>query len=196
MVEDDNTDSGGDGTSKEQVGNHVSLGTSPTSKGGSEPRLSPQSPLDDSDTNRLPGSRYLNLHENSERDTPTTSPPYRNTLLSTPGKQTCGSKGGNCKGLRPDISTGRGKNNPWNGQETEAGNRKEDQERRNTDGGKETTPSLGLTRKRRTSAVKERSAMKRHVKRRRCLSPVQDEVGSSRGGCGMRICTSESDWPV
>ena len=44
-----------------------------------------------------------------------TSPPYRNTLLSTPGKQTCGSKGGNCKGLRLDTSTGKGKKNPWKG---------------------------------------------------------------------------------
>ncbi|KAL2049587.1 hypothetical protein ABVK25_010166 [Lepraria finkii] len=161
VVEDDDTDSGGDGTSKEQVGNHDSLGTSLTSGGGSE-------------------ARYPNLHENSERDTPNTSPPYRNTLLSTPGKQTCGSKGGNCKGLRPDTLTGRDKKNLWNGQETEAGNKKEDEERHNTDGGKETIPSLGLTKERRPSAIEERSALKRYVKRRRYLSPEQDEAGSSQ----------------
>ena len=34
MVKDNNTDSGGDGTSKEQVGNYISLGTSPTSRLG------------------------------------------------------------------------------------------------------------------------------------------------------------------
>ena len=102
------------------------------------------------------------------------------------------SKGGNCKGLRPDASTGRGKNNLWNGQETEVGNKKEDQERHNTDSGQESLPSLGLTKKRRTSAVKGNSTSKR----RRYLSPERDEAGSSQGRCAMRICASESDWPV
>ena len=38
MVEDEDTDSSGDGTSEEQVGNQGSLRTSPTSVEGSESR--------------------------------------------------------------------------------------------------------------------------------------------------------------
>lgn len=99
------------------------------------------------------GSRYLNLHEKSERDTPNTSPPHRNTLSSTPGKRTCGSTGRDCEGLTPDSSTGGDKKNSWNGQEAEAENKEEDQESYNRDGDKKTTPSLGSTKLRRPSAV-------------------------------------------
>ena len=124
------------------------------------------------DTNRLRGSRYFNLHENSERGTPITP---RNTLSST------------CEGLTPDASTGRDKKNLWNSQEAEADNKEEDQERHNRDGDKKTIPSLGPTKKRRPSAVEGTSASKRHMKRRRCLSPGRDEAVSSQGGCGVRI---------
>ena len=148
------------------------------------------------DTNRLRGYRYFNLHEQSERGTPNTPHPHRNTLSSTPGKRTYGSKGGDCEGLTPDSSTGRDKKNLWNSQEAEADNKEEDQERHNRDGDKKTIPSLGSTKKRRPSAVEGTSASKRHVKRRRCLSPGRDEAVSSQGGCGVRIYTSESDWPV
>lgn len=34
--------------------------------------------------------------------------------ISTPGKRTCGSKGRDCEGLTPDLSTGRDKKNLWN----------------------------------------------------------------------------------
>ncbi|KAK3169258.1 hypothetical protein OEA41_008641 [Lepraria neglecta] len=99
VVQDEDTDSSGDGTSEEeQVGNHVSFRTSPTSVGGSE-------------------AGYSTLCQKSKQDTPNTSPPHRNTLSSTPGKRTCGSKGRDCEGLTPDPSTGRDKKNPWNGQE-------------------------------------------------------------------------------
>ncbi|KAK3169299.1 hypothetical protein OEA41_008682 [Lepraria neglecta] len=133
VVKDDDIDSSGDDTSEEQVGNLVSLETSPTSVGGSEPR-----------------SIYLNLHENSEPGDPHTSPSNRNTLSSTLGR----SKGGNRKGLT-----------------------QEDQERHDRDGDKKTAPSLASAGKRLSSAVVGTSASKR----RRYLSPEENEAVSSKG---------------
>lgn len=152
--------------------------------------------LDDSSTNRLCRSRYSILHQKSKHDAPSTSPPNRNTLSSTPGKRICGSKGGNREGLTPDPSTGGDKKNPWNGQEAEADNQEEYKEKHDGDGDKKTTPLLGSTKKRGPSTVEGKSASKRCVKRRRCSSPDGDEAVGSQGGCGMRICISESEWPV
>ena len=126
------------------------------------------------------GFRYFNLHE---RDTPNTSPLPCSTLWSTPGKQTCGSKGGNREGFTPDPSTGGDK---------EADHKEEDKERHEGDGDKKTTPSLGSTKKRRPSAVEGKSALKR----RRISSPHRDEAVDRQGECGMCICTLESEWPV
>ena len=109
----------------------------------------------------------------------------------TPGKRTCGSRGGDCGGLTPDPPTGRDKKNPWDGQEAEADNKEADQERHNKDGNKKTIPSLIDP-----SAVKGNSTSKCRVERRRYLSFKQDEAVSSQGGGGIRICTSKSDWPV
>ena len=142
-------------------------------------------PLDDSDTNRLHRSRYLNLYENSERDTPNTSPPYCNTLSSTLGKQTCGSHSGNGKSLRPAPSTGRNKKNPWNGQEAGADNK---EERYNGDGDKKTTHPLGSAKKRCPSAAEGTSASNCRVKRHRWLSPKRDKAVGRQGGCGMLHC--------
>ena len=102
--------------------------------------------------------------------------------------QRTGSKGGDCEGLTPDPSTGRNKKNPWNGQESEADNKEEDQKRYNRDGNKKTTPSPGSTKKRRPSTVEGKSASKR----RRCLSPERDKAVSSQGGCGLRIADTRS----
>ena len=113
-----------------------------------------------------------------------------NVIPPIPLPYTCGSKGRDCEGLTPNLSTGRDKKNSWNGQE--ADNKEADQERHNRDGDEKTIPSLGLTKKRRPSAVEGNSASKC----RRCLSPKRDEAVSSQGRCAIRICTSESDWPV
>lgn len=64
-----------------------------------------------------------------------------------PVKRTCRSRGGNGEGLRPDPSTDGDKKNPWNVQEAEANDKKEDKEKHNGDGDKKTTPLLGFRKK-------------------------------------------------
>ncbi|KAI4232595.1 MAG: hypothetical protein LQ349_004911 [Xanthoria aureola] len=64
-----------------------------------------------------------------------------------PVKRTYRSRGGNGEGLRPDPSTDGDKKNPWNVQEAEADDKKEDKEKHNGDGDKKTTPLLGFRKK-------------------------------------------------
>ncbi|KAL9124397.1 MAG: hypothetical protein Q9217_006269, partial [Psora testacea] len=116
----------------------------------------------------------------NKADTPNTFSPNRSTLLSTPGKQTRGSKGGNREGLAPDPSTVGHKKNSWHGQEAEADNKEEDKEKHSGNGDKKNTSSLGSTKKRRPSAVEGKSGLQRRVKRRRCSSPNRDEAVRSQ----------------
>ncbi|KAL2048967.1 hypothetical protein ABVK25_010820 [Lepraria finkii] len=159
VVEDDDTDSGDDGTSKEQVRSHVS---------GLRRPLEGLQSLDISTSTRTANVIPL-------IPLPHTTIPSRRRRASKRDR----SKGGNCKGLRPDASTGRGKNNLWNGQEAKADKKDKDQERYNKDSDKKTAPSLGSTKKRRTSVVEGKFASDRHVKRHRWLSPKRDKtIGS------------------
>ena len=77
----------------------------------------------------------------------------------------------------PDPLTDGDKKHQWYVQKAEADD-KEDGEKHTGDSDKETTPLLGFIKKSGSSTVKEKSASKRHVKRRRCsppLSTVQDQ---------------------
>ena len=115
-------------------------------------------PFEDSDTYRLGGSKHRNLYENSE---PQPLIPLPHTTISSRRRRASKRVGGNRTGLRPNASTGRGKSNSWDGQEAEAGNKKEDQERHNKDSGNETLRSLSLTKRVRKSVVEGNSTSKR-----------------------------------
>ncbi|MCJ1396754.1 hypothetical protein MMC18_009646 [Xylographa bjoerkii] len=153
VVQDQDIDSSGDGASEEQNGNQGSLSTPSTSVAGSE-------------------AGYSTLDQKNKHDTPNTSPSNGNTISLTPDKRTCGLKGGNREGLTSDPSTDGENKIPWNDQEAEADDKKEDGEEYTGNGRKETTPLLELTKKRGPSAVEGQFALKRQVKRRRRSSPI------------------------
>jgi len=130
---------------------------------------------------RIPSLPKKNKHSTSKKP-----PPHRNTIVSSKyDKPVREFKGGNRQGLMPDPSTDGDKKDPCNGQEAEVDDKEEDKEEPNGNGDKKTTPLLQSIKKRSLSAVEGKSASKRHIKRRRCLSPHQNESAGSQGECGI-----------
>ncbi|MCJ1386983.1 hypothetical protein MMC17_010112 [Xylographa soralifera] len=144
--------SSGDVASEESDGNQGSLSTPSTSVAASE-------------------AGYSTLDQN-KHDTPNTSPPNRNIVLLTPGKRTCGCKGGNCEGLTPNPLTDGDKKDPWHVQKAEAYDKKENGKKHTGNADKDATPLLELTKKGSSSAVEGKSASKHFAKRRRCSPPL------------------------
>ncbi|MCJ1288408.1 hypothetical protein MMC26_007765 [Xylographa opegraphella] len=152
VVQDQNIDSSSDGVFEKQNGNQGSLSTPLTSVEGSD-------------------AGYSTLDQKNKHNTLYTSPLNRNIPSSTLGKRTRGLNGGNREGPTPDPLTDGDKKIPCNGQEAEADDKKDNEEKYIGDGG-EKIIHLGFIKERGPFAVERNSASKHSVKRRRYSSPI------------------------
>ena len=122
----------------------------------------------------------MNVHSTSN-----TPPPYFKDLLSsTPGKQVCGSHDGDRIDTGPGPSAGEDREDQWDPQEAETGHEEDKKEETESNGERDDgdkPPLLGSTKKRPLSSAKEKSGVKRCVKRRRFSSPFSSDEDTATG---------------